>query len=417
MKKYLFIFACMFLPLSVNAETANIDISVSKTNVNANDNITVTANVNSTTPIGYYEYTLDYDHSVLRLTNGNSYNVEKANNNNSKSFKKEFKFKVIGSGTSKINAKSYVVTSSKGDNLNVKVNPATITANNSNKSASSNNYLSSLEIEGYKIDPSFNKNTTNYTLKIKDDVEEINVKAKAEDDNATVTGDGKQSLKNGDNKIEIVVISENGDEKTYTILVTLIKTESIKVKVDDKNYTLIKNLQSIDVPDSYKKDKIKINNEEVEVFYSDVTKLTLVGLKDEDGKISLFVYNSNNNTYTPYNVINVDKISFLPVQTDKKLNNYSLYTESINDIQLDCYKITSSSNYCIIYGVNLKTAEEGWYSYDIKENTIQRYNYDLDNYYKDKIKSTRVLIYILSATTLLFGITTIAFAIKSNKRR
>ena len=417
MKKYLFIFACMFLPLSVNAQTANIDITSSKTNANVNDNITVSANVNSSTAIGYYEYTLDYNHSVLRLTSGNPYNVEKSNNNTSKSFKKEFKFKVIGSGTSKITAKSYVITNSKNDNLDVKVNPVTINASGSNRSSSSNNYLSSLEVEGYRINPSFNKNTTNYELKIEDDISEINVKAKAEDENATITGDGKQTIKDGQNKIEIVVISENGEEKTYNILVNLNKTETIQVKIDDKNYTIIKSLNDIDVPSSYKLDKIKINNEDVEVFYSDVTKLTLVALKDEQGNVSLYVYNADNNTYSPYNVINIDKLSFLPVKTDKKFKNYSLYTETINNIDLDCYKLSSSSDFCIIYGINLKTGEEDWYTYSLKENTIQKYNYELEKHYDEKLKNTRVLIYILSATTLLFGITTIVFAVKSNKKR
>ena len=417
MKKYLFIFACMFLPLSVNAQTANIDITSSKTNANVNDNITVSANVNSSTAIGYYEYTLDYNHSVLRLTSGNPYNVEKSNNNTSKSFKKEFKFKVIGSGTSKITAKSYVITNSKNDNLDVKVNPVTINASGSNRSSSSNNYLSSLEVEGYRINPSFNKNTTNYELKIEDDISEINVKAKAEDENATITGDGKQTIKDGQNKIEIVVISENGEEKTYNISVNLNKTETIQVKIDDKNYTIIKSLNDIDVPSSYKLDKIKINNEDVEVFYSDVTKLTLVALKDEQGNVSLYVYNADNNTYSPYNVINIDKLSFLPVKTDKKFKNYSLYTETINNIDLDCYKLSSSSDFCIIYGINLKTGEEDWYTYSLKENTIQKYNYELEKHYDEKLKNTRVLIYILSATTLLFGITTIVFAVKSNKKR
>lgn len=417
MKKYIFMFACMFLPLSVNAQTANIDITSSKTNANVNDNITVTANVNSSTAVGYYEYTLDYNHSVLRLTSGNPYNVEKSNNNTSKSFKKEFTFKVIGSGTSKITAKSYVITNSKNDNLDVKVNHVTINASGSNRSSSDNNYLSFLEVEGYRINPSFNKNTTNYDLKIEDDISEINVKAKAEDENAIITGDGKQTIKDGQNKIEIVVISENGEEKTYNISVNLTKTETVQVKIDDKSYTIIKSLKDIDVPSSYKLDKIKINNEDVEVFYSDVTKLTLVALKDEQGNISLYVYNTDNNTYSPYNVINIDKISFLPVKTDKKFKNYSLYTETINNIDLDCYKLSSSSDFCIIYGINLKTGEEDWYTYSLKENTIQKYNYELEKHYDEKLKNTRVLIYILSATTLLFGITTIVFAVKSNKKR
>lgn len=417
MKKYLFIFMAVLFPINIYAANANIDISASKTDPGVNDNITVTANVNSSAPLGYYEYTLDYNHNMLRLVSGNSYNIEKANNTNTKSFKKEFKFKVTSQGTSKISAKSYAATNTKDENLSVKVNPVTINAKASNKTSSNNNYLSSLEIEGYKLNPIFNKNTTNYSLTIEDDINEINVIAKTEDSNATVNGAGKQTIKTGDNKIELVVVADNGDEKNYTISVKLEKPKTITVKVDNKDYTIINKLDEIDIPDSYKKDKIKIDNQEIEVLYSDKTKLTLVALKDENGTISLFIYDSNKNTYKPYNVIITDKISFMPVATDKTIEGYTKYTETINSIELNCYKTSDSSDYCIVYGKNLKNDIDGWYIYDLKENTIQRFNKDMEKFYKEKIKSTRVLIYILSATTLLFGITTITFAVKSTKKR
>ena len=67
--------------------------------------------------------------------------------------------------------------------------------------------------------------------------------------------------------------------------------------------------------------------------------------------------------------------------------------------------------------MNLKTGEKGWYSYNKKEETIQKYNTDIEDYYKEKIQNTKVLIYILSGTTLIFGISTIVLAIKRNKRK
>ena len=273
MKKYLFIFMAVLFPINIHAASANIDISTSKTDPGVNDSITVTANVNSNSPIGYYEYTLDYNHNMLRLVNGNSYNVEKANNNNTKSFKKEFKFKVTSQGTSQISAKSYAVTDTKDNSLSVKVNPATINAKASNKTSSSNNYLSSLEIEGYKLNPNFNKNTTSYNLTIQDDISEINVIAKAEDNKATVNGSGKQTIKIGDNKIELVVVADNGDEKNYNILVKLEKPKTITVKVDDKDYTIINKLDNIDIPDHYNKHNIEIDNQEGEALYTDKTKI------------------------------------------------------------------------------------------------------------------------------------------------
>ena len=67
--------------------------------------------------------------------------------------------------------------------------------------------------------------------------------------------------------------------------------------------------------------------------------------------------------------------------------------------------------------MNLNTGEKGWYSYNNKEDTIQKYNTDITAYYDEKINSTKILIYILAGTTLVFGISTIVLAIKKSKRK
>ena len=421
MKKYLLLLgALLIIPISAKAESATIDLSSSKTNVSPNTNITVTATVSSKTSIGTYEYTLDYDHNMLELTKGNSYVVERANSGGVKKFSKTFDFKVKNTGVSNISVKSYAVRSyGKNANLDVTVNPIKINSKAGSAVKSKNNFLSSLEVDNYKINPTFNKNNTNYILKITDSIDEINVKAKTEDENANVTGAGKHSLSAGENKIEIVVTSENGDEKKYTILVTLLEQNPIEVKIADKTYTVVKNLEAMSIPKEYKILTIEINDEDVQSFYSDTTELTLVGLKDDEGNVELYVYDIDNNTYSVYNELKLSGITFIPLKADKKpssLANYSLYSESVEDMTLDCYKRTSDSNYCVIYGANITAGNRGWYVYDLEEKTLQRFNEDLESHYKDKVKSTRVLIYILSATTLLFGIATIAFASKNGKK-
>ncbi len=422
MKKYLFMIGVLLLlPISVRAESATIDLTSSKTNVSPNTNITVTATISSKNAIGTYEYTLDYNHSLLELTKGNSYVVERANSGGIKKFTKSFEFKVKSTGTSNISVKSYAVTSyGKNANMDVIINPVTINSKAENSVKSKNNYLSSLEVEGYKLNPTFNKNTTNYILKIEDNIDEINVKAKKEDENANVTGTGKHSLSPGENKIEVIVTSESGAEKKYSILVTLKEQNAIKVKIEDKEYTVIKNLEAMSMPKDYKLLTIEIDDQEVQSYYSDTTELNLVGLKDDDGKVELYIYDMDNNTYTPYTELKISNVIFVPLKSEKKfrgLSNVSKYTEKINDLSVDCYKLNSDSDYCILYGANITAGDRGWYTYDLKENTIQRYNIEFEDSYKDKIKNTKILIYILSATTLLFGITTIAFAVKSNKRK
>lgn len=420
MKKYLFLISLFLLmPSIVYANnSATIDITSSKENVSVGDTITTTVTINSDTPIGYYSYTLDYNPNKLKLLSASSYIVDSPNNNNTKKIKKDFKLKVIDKGTSKISVKSYAITSFSDENkINVKINPVTISTEGLISTYSNNNYLSTLKIDNYKLNPTFNKKTLNYKLNLNSDIEKINIVAKAESDKASVTGDGEISLLEGENKVEITVTSESGKEKIYTILITVKDENPIKVKINDKEYTLVKNISALEIPEGYKAVKIKIDSKEVGALYSDITKYTLVGLKDENGNIRLYIYDEENNTYTLYNEIVFNKISFLPLETNETLEGYQTYNETINKVDLECYKLSSNSDYCIIYGMNINTGEKGWYSYNKKEESIQKYNDELFNVNNEKIKNSKILIYILSATTLIFGITTITLAIKKTKTK
>ena len=66
--------------------------------------------------------------------------------------------------------------------------------------------------------------------------------------------------------------------------------------------------------------------------------------------------------------------------------------------------------------MNLNNGEKGWYSYNKKENTIQKYNDENSGKDEEKLKSSKILIYILSGTTLIFGIATITIAIRKSKK-
>lgn len=85
------------------------------------------------------------------------------------------------------------------------------------------NTLSSLSIDGYSLNPTFNKNTTSYTLKVKENVTSIKINAKLESDKSSfVSGYGPRdvNLKYGENTIVIQVKSEAESIKKYTIKVT-----------------------------------------------------------------------------------------------------------------------------------------------------------------------------------------------------
>lgn len=82
---------------------------------------------------------------------------------------------------------------------------------------STNNYLSVLEVKGYKITPEFDKQTLSYS--ISEEVKESNIEiiAVADDERATIQGIGTIELQPGENNIRIDVESESGTVRTYFI--------------------------------------------------------------------------------------------------------------------------------------------------------------------------------------------------------
>ena len=91
---------------------------------------------------------------------------------------------------------------------------------------SSNNYLKSLNVSSGDFE--FNKKTQNYSFTVQNEVTSIKVLAVAEDEKSTISGAKTYNLKEGLNKINIVVTAENKQTRTYTLQVTRIVKNIIK---------------------------------------------------------------------------------------------------------------------------------------------------------------------------------------------
>lgn len=82
---------------------------------------------------------------------------------------------------------------------------------------SSNSYLKSLSIKDYDID--FNKNTLEYKIKVKPNVNFIDITALAEDYRSRVEINGNENFGDGENVVTIKVTAEDGSEREYKLLV------------------------------------------------------------------------------------------------------------------------------------------------------------------------------------------------------
>lgn len=284
-----------------------------------------------------------------------------------------------------------------------------------NKVYSKNNYLSSLEIEGYELNPSFDKDTLEYSIVLEPGLEKVNISATKEHSKASVKGDGEISLTEGINTIEIIITAENGNERKYKVIATVPEKDPINVKIGNNEYTVIKKKEFIGTKDGYEESEVKIDNFDIPALYNEVTHITLVGLKDKDGNIDLYLYDSKKGEYSEYKEFTFD-IMNLYIQEIKN-TNYEKVNIKINDISVPAYKLDGLKDYYLIYATNTITGNEGYYLYDKLENSVQRYDDTLvENVIREKDKYLSIVL-VLSSVCFLTMLFLLIEVNRDNKRK
>lgn len=317
---------------------------------------------------------------------------------------------ITGNKTVTITVKAKATNNNSGSSSSITVKPK-----------SSNNYLSSLTIDGFELDSKFDKETLEYSATVKEGTEKIKINAQLADSSAKVSGVGEVSVSEGLNTFEIVVTAENGSKRTYVLKVTVKEYEPIKVVIDKKEYTVVRKRNNLPVISEYFTEKdITIGEEIVEGFYNESLKYEVVGLKDSDGNISYYIY--NNGKYELYNeqVFNgvVLRIIDKELDTGYKKTNFTYNNTKIDcyqEVKIDILKNTyaldnneiSGNNFYLFYAINLDTGKEELYQYDSVEKTVQRYNTLILDMYKDQ--SDKYYLYLL-VSILVLGITMVTFA-------
>ncbi len=107
--------------------------------------------------------------------------------------------------------------------------------NNSNLQDDNTN-LETLSIENELLNPPFDNNITNYNLEVSNDKNNVNLLAIPENEKAKVNINGLKELKEGNNLIQVTVISEsNRVRKTYKINIYKRNLDEEKKYIQEKN--------------------------------------------------------------------------------------------------------------------------------------------------------------------------------------
>ena len=404
--KCLMLFAVVFIMTGM-AFAADIKITTKGGTIETGQTVNVTITTSSTAVIGAYRFTLNYDASVIEYVQ-QSADINYCNGGNgvlvfvddpmAKSKSYTIKFKGKKAGTSKLSITAMDGDILDGDYNNMKVVKAEGSVIvNAPRQASTDCTLSALVVGQGKISPAFNKNTLNYTISVGADVKALTLNAKATSPYAKVAVSGN-SLKSGTNTVKILVTAESGATKTYTITVTKANATPTPVPTDtpipsdtptptpgimtkarvfetDENGKASEKLidlqladkLSVAPPEDYQKEDANILGIMVEVYRQPESNVVLVELSDGQ----LYIYNSEDESFTLFRTMNPLKRNYriCLAPEDKIPAGYTLYSEEINGISYPAYKKDADSEFSLMY-----IDEGAWYSYDTREQTLQRYN-------------------------------------------
>lgn len=418
--KYLSLIICTFI-ISINyVKAASYDVTVTSKTVTIGNSVTLTIKGNNLAG----RFDLSSSNSSVASLSNNSLFIDK----NSTSI--TITAKSVGTATITIiptDVTAYdnnTITGNKTITITVKDKPTSNPSTGGNNSGtttnptptkkkSTNNYLSSLTIEGYTLDKEFKKEETEYSIMVENDVNKIKINAQLDDSSAKVTGIGEVEVKEGINKLEIKVTAENGSTRTYTLNVTVKELNPIEVTINKKKYTIIRKEGELEPPENYEKSSIKIGEEEVLCYINKNTKNIIIGLTDEKGVSKFYSYNKETKEYTLYNGYNIGGMNINILEMPEELipKGYIKVSFNYNNNKLDGYQYIKKnqtyaaddkikgSDFYLIYGINENTGEKALYVYDKLEGTIQRFNSDLVEAYNDE--NNKYFMYMLISLALL----------------
>ena len=421
-KTKLWVFGLLcFMAFSLNVNAASVSVKASSSSITKGGTVTFTTTVSSSSPLVTIEGSLSC--SGAGVNGGANLSFEDSSNS---IYSKTFTYTAKANSTGTITCSTSGVrildmSSSDWINLNnastsVSVKDAVVIPP---KEYSSNNYLEELSIDGFELSPEFDKETLEYSVEVPNDTEKVIINAKKEDSTASVSGSGEVSVSEGANKIEVKVTAQNGNERVYVINVNVKELDPINVTVDDKEYTIIRKNDVLEPPAGYEETTVKIGDEDVLAYTNDKTKYTLVGLKDEDGNGAWYIYDEEKDTYTPYVFYNFNGVSLITLDMPKNLipDGFVKSSFEYNDERVEGYKYKSNSQFYLIYGMNSETGEKGLYMFDKKEGTVQRFNDEIADIYKDKADLYFMILMIVSGIVGVAIVATAVVLIVRTKKR
>ncbi len=416
--------AFMFYATPVHADPAVANISGGG-NVGVGDSVSVTVSINTEKGLWGVEGTLDYDPAVLKYVKGNGATVNGGNGSvkyvqeydgSSKKTSITVTFEAVGTGSAEVNLKSCVVSDEdddydcKGGKATVKVTadsptpassqaaqPSSQAAQPSSQAQTKKNTnaaLSSLTVAPGTLSPAFKSNVYEYTVEVAEGVKALTVSAKTQESTAKVKSvNGAKSIEHGENTVTVITTAESGATLTYKLKVYCgvkapnsgddVTVTEVNVTAAGKQYKVAAELPEGEVAKGFEASTTQYNGKDIRILKNESMNLSLVYLvgsgEDEKG---YFVFDEYNTSFYPFIkrtlsdehyavMLNPDAAPEVPEAVSVKnveFNGQSFYACARNDgLEPDMLYVYMTDD----------TGSRGWYRYDTKYDSVQRFNMSL----------------------------------------
>lgn len=371
-----------FYTLTAFAAGGRIAFSDRTAEVGSEVSINVKVTTSGAEALSSADVMLSYDPNVLEFVSGTdasggagSVRVKiGAESTDAKTLSSTLTFKVLSAGTAKITVSSQEVYDANNQLVTIdQLGSSTVTAS-APAGAGTDASLSELKISPGVLTPEFSPEVDTYTAEVGLDVEKITVSAPTTDENARVSITGNEGLQPGENKVVCQVTAEDGTTtKSYTINVSKVEGGAS----DGGSGSAEEPVSGVDVVTVAK-------------------TVTIVPV--EEG-----------------------------VEVPKGLAECNIKIDG-QDVKGWVWASETDHEYCVFYGMN-EAGEKGFYRYDLKEKTMQRYFQDplassdvsMDQYvtvaedYNALLKDYQMRLYMIIALVVLSAALLIAVVILLKK--
>ena len=336
---------------------------------------------------------------------------------------------------------------------------ANLSINVPNKSF--DNTLKKLTIGAGTLTPAFSSNVTEYKVTVPYNVEYFNIVGIPNHSGASVSyssGDKGPKIKVGTTVRTVTVTAENGAVKKYNVTVTRLAQDAtssatssqtssetssdtsstpesnpLDVIVNGSEMKVSEDLSTVEKPAGLELGEYEYNGVNVPAFNNKagtIIALYLIG----EGNSGLYLYKPDTDTFEPlcilsssaqFIILSVNTITEGDFTFDTE-NVFSLSTVNVNgnEVPAYIYKDEKLSDFAVVCAQN-SAGEMGYYTYDISEGTLQRYNAQADIVKADKdvsggiiaINDTVVVLGCFALTVIAIIAIIIVWAVRKKREK